>query len=838
MSNFTLLSSEHFHVILHPNKKQALLINRIDNTTTTLNYSDAHELSNLSEKGNFYGIVGKFLNRYLILIKNRSYVGSLYEPISKTEHDVYVVNQVQAVDIALTSQIPSDQPSSSVRYCNTSFNKDGDTQNENDICYEAQDGCPNQFDSLPVTMKTSGYDSQASRGIYWNPFRIQIPFKSKKPAVDQKIHISELNSGKNFEISAGSGTNQPNVQEQLRLVEEMMKLINGTNSFYYSPTLDLTTRFSKGTRMIKDEGTDHAWKMAEERFFWNKFMIKDLIELSENNSEANHFICVILHGFISIKIIEIRTNKNNSNLDVRDKSQAKESGGHTYSHNTKNSGSSSAHDVCQIALISRRSVYRAGTRYRRRGCDEQGNCANFVETEQIFRTGQHFTSLSIVRGSIPLFWYQTGVTYRPPPVLARSEADNFEVLNKHFIDLMSTYETQKILVIDCTEHTGREKPIHDVFKRHIIKFQEVNPDTKLIEFDFHRHCRGRQCSETQVEKNLKSCGLDEQLIKDIKYYWNDGEIIWKQNGLIRVNCLDCTDRTNVVQKSCALQILDLQLARLGIISPDMSPDENECRKVMQEMWAANGNVLSTQYCGTRALFGGDKKLAGYLQDTYNSASRYYISKFRDAYRQAAIDAMLGLTTEPMSQSQRPSKTLEGLDLVEPLFSRRIGGTLLKDMGSRVTDRIAKLKGKFYDKQPDWSAINMSALAENPEYVGGSEFQLTEVNIDETLRKLNIDWPSSENVANEDENDLDRDGVFGNNADDDYQDDDFDQLVLSIDLDEFRRLHDEGCKRTVENSSQDEHRQQQVEEIDMTETCPIRRPNSADTKEGATSTTST
>lgn len=34
-------------------------------------------------------------------------------------------------------------------------------------------------------------------------------------------------------------------------------------------------------------------------------------------------------------------------------------------------------------LVSRRSVYRAGTRFYVRGIDTEGQVANFVETEQI-----------------------------------------------------------------------------------------------------------------------------------------------------------------------------------------------------------------------------------------------------------------------------------------------------------------------------------------------------------------------------------------------------------------------------------------------------------------------
>ena len=37
----------------------------------------------------------------------------------------------------------------------------------------------------------------------------------------------------------------------------------------------------------------------------------------------------------------------------------------------------------RLSLVSRRSRYRAGTRYFRRGIDRSGHVANFVETEQV-----------------------------------------------------------------------------------------------------------------------------------------------------------------------------------------------------------------------------------------------------------------------------------------------------------------------------------------------------------------------------------------------------------------------------------------------------------------------
>ena len=131
-----------------------------------------------------------------------------------------------------------------------------------------------------------------------------------------------------------------------------------------------------------------------------------------------------------------------------------------------------------------------GTRYKRRGVDDEGNVANYVETEQvvylcfsffhlnpstlyaghywsdriflilriffiiissnfllphytlephpnilsfpsllllyftclqIVRAGAHYLSFVQLRGSIPLYWSQAGIKYRPPPKLEKSK---------------------------------------------------------------------------------------------------------------------------------------------------------------------------------------------------------------------------------------------------------------------------------------------------------------------------------------------------------------------------------------------------------------------------------
>lgn len=81
----------------------------------------------------------------------------------------------------------------------------------------------------------------------------------------------------------------------------------------------------------------------------------------------------------------------------------------------------------QLYLISRRSRFRAGTRYFRRGIDEEGHVANFNETEQLLlvepqgsagvvSSGAYASQLSYVqiRGSVPAFWAEVNtLRYKP-----------------------------------------------------------------------------------------------------------------------------------------------------------------------------------------------------------------------------------------------------------------------------------------------------------------------------------------------------------------------------------------------------------------------------------------
>lgn len=137
----------------------------------------------------------------------------------------------------------------------------------------------------------------------------------------------------------------------------------------------------------------------------------------------------------------------------------------------------------------------------------------------------------------------------------------------------------------------------------------------------------------------------ESALSEIGFCWIDksGQMVREQTGVIRTNCVDCLDRTNVVQSAISQNVCAGQALKLGLIEPFTETPEILVQ-VLQTLWADHGDFISRQYAGTNALKGditrgGQRKLVGLMKDGYNSASRYYLSHVKDAQRQRAMDVI-------------------------------------------------------------------------------------------------------------------------------------------------------------------------------------------------------
>lgn len=91
------------------------------------------------------------------------------------------------------------------------------------------------------------------------------------------------------------------------------------------------------------------------------------------------------------------------------------------------------------------------------------------------------------------------------------------------------------------------------------------------------------------------------VLGDMSYCWNDTQgSICSQKSVFRINCIDCLDRTNVVQTAFGKTVMEMQFSKLGLIPPDGTLP-TDIRQTFQLLWANNGDIISKQYAGTNAL---------------------------------------------------------------------------------------------------------------------------------------------------------------------------------------------------------------------------------------------
>ncbi|KAJ8361344.1 hypothetical protein SKAU_G00178690 [Synaphobranchus kaupii] len=457
-------------------------------------------------------------------------------------------------------------------------------------------------------------------------FGINKPEKICQSPDDSKFllkTLSQIKSNVAVPIKKKVKENKEKERLEKRLLDELLKIFMDSDSFYYSVTYDLTNTVQ---RQGEAQNTSvPLWQRVDDRFFWNKYMIQDLTDLQV--PEVDFWVIPVIQGFVQIEELVVNYSEGSDEEKSSPETPLQEL-----------TCVDDIHPRFTVALISRRSRHRPGMRYKRRGVDKDGHVANYVETEQQIHVHNHTLSFVQTRGSVPVFWSQAGYRYNPRPRLENGEKETATYFAGHFEEQLKIYKKQ--VIINLIDQTGREKLIGDAYLKQVLLFN--NPNLTYVSFDFHEHCRGMKFENVQT---LTDAICD--IITDMRWCWVDqAGVICRQEGIFRVNCMDCLDRTNVVQAAIARTVMEQQLKKLGVMPPEQ-PLPLRCYRIYQVMWANNGDTISRQYAGTAALKGdftrtGERKLAGVMKDGVNSANRYYLNRFRDAYRQAVIDLMMGL----------------------------------------------------------------------------------------------------------------------------------------------------------------------------------------------------
>ncbi|KAJ3220303.1 Phosphatidylinositide phosphatase SAC1 [Clydaea vesicula] len=346
----------------------------------------------------------------------------------------------------------------------------------------------------------------------------------------------------------------------LSLLEDMLS----KDYFYVSYTMDLTNTLQRTFSPQDVNAGKRHWERADDRFFWNKNLQIKLIDITTHNKDQDmsNFILPVICGFVSIKQI-ILNNKRFT-----------------------------------FSIVTRRSRFRAGTRFNVRGIDDAGNVANFVETEQLvyFPEKNQKVSYLQTRGSMPLYWRQIPNIRYTPRLEIDLNPNSATSFRKHFAEQITHYGNQ--IVVNLINKKGYEMGLGDEFQKHILTMNDAR--VKYIHFDFHQQCKNMRWDRISLLLDEIGPDLEAQGYCHV----NENNLLVRvQNSVVRTNCMDCLDRTNVVQSVLARIFLTKQLRDLQILSANESVEDtgDSLENIFKHVWADNADAVSHQYSGTGAL---------------------------------------------------------------------------------------------------------------------------------------------------------------------------------------------------------------------------------------------
>lgn len=159
------------------------------------------------------------------------------------------------------------------------------------------------------------------------------------------------------------------------------------------------------------------------------------------------------------------------------------------------------------------------------------------------------------------------------------------------------------------------------------------------------------------ENEATSFGADPEEEKEGNYSFQKTPIIpggfrtpggrTYQTGTVRVNCVDCLDRTNTAQFALGRAALGVQLHVLGVLSDPYLEFDTDTVRMLEELYEDHGDTLALQYGGSQLVhriktYRKIAPLSSHSRDIMQTLSRYYSNTFSDSDKQAAINVFLGV----------------------------------------------------------------------------------------------------------------------------------------------------------------------------------------------------
>ncbi|TDH73222.1 hypothetical protein CCR75_003998 [Bremia lactucae] len=317
-----------------------------------------------------------------------------------------------------------------------------------------------------------------------------------------------------------------------------------------------------------------------------------------------------------------------------------------------------------------------------------------------------FSSFVQHRGSIPVFWSQeTSATLPKPPIVLNRVDPTYTATQKHFADLFTRYGSPIVALnlVKQSEKKEREVIVGNEYMNaveYLNSFMPPKHRVRYVALDYSRLSGPKQkglnvlhsldkvavwaltqtgffCSAPKrlisqngnrrkaqaffpsppsepwdaflTSSNFQSKGESSQESTSTESSQsptlsrNSGDWL-EQRGILRTNCIDCLDRTNVSQFSVGMRALGQQLYVMGIKNTPLLESRSQMVLVLMKLYSLMGDAISMQYGGSEAhknVKNSATRENVKHRELLTSIRRYYSNSFTDTAKQDAINIFLG-----------------------------------------------------------------------------------------------------------------------------------------------------------------------------------------------------
>ncbi|ESW10609.1 hypothetical protein PHAVU_009G223600 [Phaseolus vulgaris] len=450
--------------------------------------------------------------------------------------------------------------------------------------------------------------------------------------------------------------------------KKLLFMVDLTKDFYFSYSYYIMRSLQ---RNLCDSETGHV--LYETMFVWNEFLTRGI----RNHLQNTIWTVALVYGFFKQETLAISGREFILTLIAR---RSRHYAGTRYLRRGLNDKGRVANDVETEQIV-------------------------FEDVPE----GLPVQICSVVqnRGSIPLFWSQeTSRLNLKPDIILSKKDQNYQATRLHFENLVKRYGNPIIILnlIKSHERKPRESILRSEFGN-AINFinKDLSEENRLrfLHWDLKHfqskatnvllllgkvaayaltltgflYCqlsptpRPEECKEWP-SINFAYDNIDKgsfQPTREVDVGNEDGNNLEKkpsgednhangnhfvkppmfQRGVLRTNCIDCLDRTNVAQYAYGLAALGHQLHALGIIDHLKMDLDDPVSDDLMGFYERMGDTLAHQYGGSAAhnkIFSerrGQWKAATQSQEFFRTLQRYCSNAYMDAEKQNAINIFLG-----------------------------------------------------------------------------------------------------------------------------------------------------------------------------------------------------